>query len=170
MPGVPFATVVDVARWVHDELERIGTPAVPKTSGASGLHIYIPLPRHTSYETGRLFCEIIATVVAERHPRVATVERSVDARGRRVYVDYLQNVRGKTLATAYSARATDFAGVSAPLTWREVHAGVDRRDFTLLTMPQRVRAAGDLWKTLRQSSGADLEAILRRRRGYAGGR
>ena len=169
MPGVAFSTVVDVARWIHDELERIGTPSVPKTSGAQGLHIYIPLPPHSSYEAGRLFCEIVATLVANRHPRVATVERAVDARGRRVYIDYLQNVRGKTLATAYSARAADDAGVSAPLAWREVHAGVDRADFTLRTMPDRVRAVGDLWKALRTAPGADLGAILRtagrRRRG-----
>jgi bifunctional non-homologous end joining protein LigD len=161
MPGVAFSTVVDVARWIHDELERVGTPAVPKTSGAQGLHIYIPLPPHTPYETGRLFCELVATLVASRHPRVATVERSVDARGRRVYIDCLQNMRGKTLATAYSARATADAGVSAPLTWREVHAGVDRGDFTLRTMPDRVRAVGDLWTALRDSPGADLGAILR---------
>jgi bifunctional non-homologous end joining protein LigD len=161
MPGVPFTAVVDVARWVHDELERVGTPAVPKTSGAQGLHIYIPLPPHTSYEAGRLFCELVATLVADRHPRVATIERAVDARGRRVYIDYLQNMRGKTLATAYSTRATDDAGVSAPLTWAEVHAGIDRRDFTLRTMPDRVRAVGDLWKAFRDSKGADLGAILR---------
>jgi bifunctional non-homologous end joining protein LigD len=167
MPGVPFATVVDVARRIHDELERIGTPSVPKTSGASGLHVYIPLPPHTSYEAGRIFCEIVATLVAERHPRAATVERAVDARGRRVYVDYMQNFRGKTLATAYSARGSEDAGVSTPLTWREVHAGVDRRDFTLITLPERVRRVGDLWAPLRTSKGADLSAILetaRRRR------
>ena len=169
MPGVAFASVVDVARWIHDELERIGTPSVPKTSGAQGLHVYIPLPPHTSYEAGRLFCEIVATLVADRHPRVATVERAVDARGRRVYVDYLQNMRGKTLATAYSARASEDAGVSAPLTWAEVHAGVDRRDFTLRSMPDRVRAVGDLWKALRESPGADLGAILRAD-GSTGGR
>jgi bifunctional non-homologous end joining protein LigD len=161
MPGVPFATVVDVARFIHDELERVGTPSVPKTSGAQGVHIYIPLPPRTSYDAGRLFCELVATLVADRHPRVATVERAVDARGRRVYVDYLQNMRGKTLATAYSVRATDDAGVSAPLTWAEVHAGVDRRDFTLRTMPDRLHAVGDLWKALRDSRGADLGAILR---------
>ena len=161
MPGVAFSTVVDVARWIHDELERIGTPSVPKTSGAQGLHVYIPLPPHTAYEAGRLFCEIVATMVAGRHPRVATVERAVDARGRRVYIDYLQNMRGKTLATAYSARATDDAGVSAPLAWKEVHAGVDRGDFTLRSMPDRVRAVGDLWKALRTGPGADLGAILR---------
>jgi bifunctional non-homologous end joining protein LigD len=163
MPGVPFATVVDVARWIHDELDRLGTPSVPKTSGATGMHVYVPLPRGTSYETGRIFCEIIATIVAERHPRVATVERAVDARGRRVYVDYMQNFRGKTLATAYSARGSDYAGVSTPLTWREVHAGIDARDFTLTTVPERVRRVGDLWARLRESSGADLRAILRAR-------
>src|SRR5205823_3467221 len=156
MPGVPFATVVDVARLSHDELERIGTPSVPKTSGATGMHVYIPLPPRTSYETGRIFCEIVATLVAERHPRVATVERAVDARGRRVYIDYMQNFRGKTLATAYSARGSDFAGASTPLTWREVHAGVDHRDFTLTTLPARVRRVGDLWAPLRTSSGADI--------------
>jgi bifunctional non-homologous end joining protein LigD len=161
MPGVAFSTVLDVARWIHEELERVGTPSMPKTSGAQGLHIYIPLPPHTPFETGRLFCEIVATLVADRHPGVATVERAVDARGRRVYIDYLQNMRGKTLATAYSARATPDAGVSAPLTWAEVHAGVDRGDFTLRTMPERVRAVGDLWTALRESPGADLSAILR---------
>jgi len=164
MPGVPFATVVDVARFIHDELERVGTPSVPKTSGATGMHVYIPLPPRTSYETGRIFCEIVATLVAERHPRVATVERAVDARGRRVYVDYMQNFRGKTLATAYSARGSDFAGASTPLTWREVHAGVDRRDFTLTTLPERVRRVGDLWAALRESPGADLTAIFDRSR------
>jgi len=161
MPGVAFGTVVDVARWIHDELERIGTPSVAKTSGAQGLHVYVPLPPHTPYEAGRLFCEIVATLVADRHPRVATVERAIDARGRRVYIDYLQNTRGKTLAAAYSARATADAGVSAPLTWREVHEGVDRGAFTLRTMPERVRRVGDLWRALRTSRGADLGAILR---------
>src|SRR5262249_56057314 len=123
MPGVPFAAVVDVARWIHEELERVGTPSIPKTSGATGMHVHVPLPPGTAYETGRIFCEIVATLVAERHPRVATVERAVDARGRRVYVDYMQNFRGKTLATAYSARGSDFAGVAAPPTRRAGPAG-----------------------------------------------
>src|SRR5256712_14153958 len=149
MPGVPFASVVDVARFIHDERERVGRPSVPKPSGASGMHVYIPLPPRPPYETGRIFCEIVATLVAERHPRLATVERAVDARGRRVYVDYMQNFRGKTLATAYSARASDFAGASTPLTWREAHAGVDHRDFTLTSLPARVRRAGALSAALR---------------------
>jgi len=160
MPGVTFGRVLDVARWVRDELARSGIPSVPKTSGVSGLHVYIPLRPHTPYAAARIFCQLVATVVAERHPDVATIERSVNARGRRVYVDYLQNSRGKTLATAYSARASGDAGVSTPLTWEEVDAGVDRADFTIRTLPARVATVGDLWAALRASPGADLAAIV----------
>ena len=122
-PGddTPFERVLDVARWVRDELASLRVPAVPKTSGSSGIHIYVPLPPSTSYESGMLFCQIVATVIAARHPRVATVERTVRARPRgTVYVDFLQNILGKTLATAYSARASSFAGVSTPLRWEEL--------------------------------------------------
>jgi bifunctional non-homologous end joining protein LigD len=161
MPGVTFTRVLDVARWLRDVLEGLGVPAVPKTSGADGVHIYIPLPPDTTYESGRLFCQIVATLVADRHPEAATVERAVHARGRRVYIDYLQNIRGKTLATAYSARASEYAGVSAPLTWDEVEQGVDRRDFTIRTMGARLATAGDLWARLGTSRGADLSAALR---------
>jgi bifunctional non-homologous end joining protein LigD len=164
--GTPFARVLDVARWVHDELETLRVPGVPKTSGSSGLHIYIPLPPHTSYESGQLFCQIVATVIASRHPRVATVERTVRARPRgTVYVDYLQNILGKTLATAYSARASAFAGVSTPLTWEEVQDGVNPQDFTIVTAPARFRAVGDLWARLRKSKPANLETVFRK---YAG--
>src|SRR5262249_1999781 len=126
MPGVTFETVLDVARWVHQELESIGAQGFPKTSGAEGLHIYIPMPKGTAYQAGMIFCQIVATVVAQKHPKQATVERTVKKRGQQVYVDYLQNIPGKTLATAYSARGSEYAGVSAPLTWKEVHDGVDR--------------------------------------------
>ena len=159
--GVPFATVLDVARWVRDELETLGAEGFPKTSGADGLHIYVPMPAGTPYEAGLLYAQIVATMVATRHPRVATVERSVRARGKRVYVDYLQNIRGKTLACAYSARASDYAGASAPLTWKEVDAGVDRRDFTILTLPDRLKKVGDLWAGLRKAKGVNLAAVER---------
>ena len=163
--GATFARVLEVARWVHDELETLKVPSVPKTSGSRGLHIYIPLPPGTSYESGMLFCQIVATVIASRHPKAATVERTVRARPRgTVYVDYLQNILGKTLATAYSARATDFAGVSTPLTWEEVHAGVDPKDFTIVTAPARFKQVGDLWARLRTSKPANLEAVFRKYR------
>jgi bifunctional non-homologous end joining protein LigD len=110
-----------------------------------------------------LFCQIVATVVAARHPRAATVERTVRARPRgTVYVDYLQNILGKTLATAYSARASEFAGVSTPLTWKEVHDGVDPRAFTIVTAPERFREVGDLWAQLRTTKPASLEAVFRK--------
>lgn len=154
--GVRFRQVLEVARAIHDELDSIGAVGVPKTSGSSGLHIYIPLPPGTPYDAGLLFCQIIATVVAHKHPRIATVERTVGARGRRVYVDYLQNILGKTLASAYSARASEYAGVSTPLTWAEIDAGVDRQDFTIRTVPNRLAQVGDLWATLRKVKGVDL--------------
>jgi bifunctional non-homologous end joining protein LigD len=78
----------------------------------------------------------------------------------------MQNVLGKTLATAYSARASDYAGVSAPLTWKEIDAGVDPHDFTIETMPARAKKAGDLWASLRKSKGVDLSKVAR----YAGGK
>ena len=158
-----FARVLDVARWVRDELETLGVAGFPKTSGSSGLHVYVPLAPGTSYESGMLFCQIVATMVASRHPKVATVERTVRRRPRgTVYVDFLQNILGKTLATAYSARASDYAGVSTPLTWEEVAGPVDPRDFTIRTAPARFREVGDLWAGLRTSPPADLQSVLRK--------
>ena len=158
-----FEVVLDVARWIRDELKRLKVPGFAKTSGSSGLHIYIPLPPHTSYESGMLFCQIIATVVATRHPKQATVERTVSRRPRgTVYIDFLQNIQGKTLATAYSARASAFAGVSTPLTWKELDTKIDPRDFTIRTAVARFREVGDLWAGLRTVPPADLEAVLRK--------
>ncbi len=161
MPDVSFDTVLDVARWVHDELETLGSPAFPKTSGSDGLHVFIPMPPGTPYEAGMIFCQIVASIVSAKHPKQATVERTVRARGPKVYVDCLQNIQGKTLACAYSARASEFAGASTPLTWKEVHDGVDRRDFTIRTLPDRLRRVGDLWERLRRSKPADLHAVER---------
>jgi len=159
--GVPFERALDVARWIRDELDALGAEGVAKTSGSDGLHIYIPLPPRTPYDAGLLFCQIIATVVAHKHPRVATVERAVRARGKRVYIDCLQNILGKTLATAYSARASEYAGVSTPVSWTEIDEGFDRRAFTIETAPARFDAVGDLWAALRASKGIDLARATR---------
>ncbi len=161
MPGVRFAWVLDVARWVRDELEKLNVKGVPKTSGASGIHIFIPLRQGTPYEAGQIFCQIVATVVAEKHPKVATITRSVHARGQKIYVDYLQNIEGKSLACAYSARASEFAGASTPLTWKEIDEGVDPRDFTIRTLPGRLAKVGDLWAPLLASKGVDLRQLAR---------
>jgi bifunctional non-homologous end joining protein LigD len=159
MPGVKFSWVLDVARWVRDELEKLNITGFPKTSGSSGIHIFIPLTEATPYEAGQIFCQIVATVVSNKHPKVATVTRSVHARGQKVYVDYLQNIEGKSLACAYSARASEFAGASTPLTWKEIDEGFDTRDFTIRTLPDRLADVGDLWRPLFTSKGADLRKL-----------
>jgi bifunctional non-homologous end joining protein LigD len=153
--------VLDVARWIRDELDALGALGVPKTSGSDGLHIYVPLPPGTPYDAGLIFCQIVATVVVQKHPKVATVERSVKARGTRVYIDCLQNILGKTLATAYSARASEYAGVSTPVTWQEIDEGFDRRAFTIQTAPSRFETVGDLWAALRKSKGVNLSSVTR---------
>jgi bifunctional non-homologous end joining protein LigD len=168
MPGVPFAQVRDVARFVGDELSSIDAPAFLKTSGSSGMHVYIPLEDGTTYEAGQLFCRIIATLVTTRHAKVATVERKVAARGRTVYVDYLQNIPGKSLASAYSVRANEFAGVSAPLAWHELDEDVHPEDVTLRTAFARFRDVGDLWAPTRGPSRLDLRAALDRLMSRAG--
>ena len=148
---------------MRDELASLKVAGVPKTSGSSGLHIYIPMPPGSSYESGMLFCQIVATVIASRHPKVATVERTVRARPRgTVYIDFLQNILGKTLATAYSARASEFAGVSTPLRWEELDGPLDPRDFTITTAPARFNDVGDLWMRLRTAKPANLEAVFRK--------
>jgi bifunctional non-homologous end joining protein LigD len=164
MEGATFARVRDVARWVRDELDLLGVAGHIKTSGARGLHIFLPMRPGTSFEAGLLFCRLIASVVAGRHPEAATVERALKKRDAgAVYLDCLQNGFGKTLAGAYSARASAFAGVSTPLTWKEVDdRKLDPRDFTVGKMAGRLRDVGDLWAPLRRAKGIDLDAALDR--------
>jgi bifunctional non-homologous end joining protein LigD len=160
-PGATFSQILDCAEWVEEELDRVKIDGFPKTSGSEGLHIYIPLPPGTPYEAGMLFCQIIATMVAAKHPKVATVERMVRRRkDGTVYVDYLQNIQGKTLACAYSARGSAFAGVSTPLTWKEVRQRPKPQDFTIDTIHPRLKKTGDLWEKMRKHQGANLLSAI----------
>ena len=164
-PGATFSQILDCAEWVEEELDRVKIDGFPKTSGSEGLHIYIPLPPGTPYEAGMLFCQIIATMVSAKHPKVATVERMVRRRkDGTVYVDYLQNIQGKTLACAYSARGSAFAGVSAPLTWKEVHQRPKPQDFTIDSILPRLKKTGDLWAKMRKHKGADLLSAIEKLR------
>jgi bifunctional non-homologous end joining protein LigD len=147
-PRAQFKRVVEVALAVKETLDELGLHAVPKTSGASGMHIVLPLAKRVPNESARTLAEIVATHVAERHPRVATVVRSVKDRPRgAIYVDYLQNIRGKTVAGVYSVRAQPTPTVSTPLAWDEVDDVLDPREFTIDTVLPRVRSKGDLWAT-----------------------
>jgi bifunctional non-homologous end joining protein LigD len=162
MPGVPFGQVVQVALHCREVLEGLTIPHGLKTSGSSGLHIYIPMMPKTTYESGRLFCEMVATLIAHRIPKLATVTRTVDQRGRTVYIDYLQNLHGKTLASVYSARGSEFAGVSTPIEWTELEQGIRPQDFTLRTVLTRFAQNGDQWAAFRKSRGVELGTVLER--------
>jgi bifunctional non-homologous end joining protein LigD len=110
------------------------------------MHIVVPLPVRTTNETALLLAQLVAARVSERAPKIATVERTVKDRApTAVYVDYLQNIRSKTVASVYSARAKELATVSTPLRWSEVTPSLDAREFTIESVPTRLAAVGDLW-------------------------
>lgn len=159
-PALPFEAVVTAALRLHELLEEYRVPHGVKTSGVSGLHIYVPV-MNTDYSTTRMFVKQFASTVAARYPRLATVTRMIQRRGRRVYLDPDQNMRAKTMSAPYSARHSVFAGVSAPLTWKELQNGARPEDFTLLTMPERLRDVGDLWASLHRRP-LDLGRLLRK--------
>jgi bifunctional non-homologous end joining protein LigD len=153
-PEATFQRVIDAARWTKEELDDLRLRAGLKTSGVTGLHICLPLPPATSYETAQTLAQLIASQVAERHPEGATLERSVKSRpSDSVYLDYLQNIRGKTVAGAYAVRARPGAPVSTPLEWSELTDDLDPRAFTIDTLLERVTRVGDLWaKAIRQKN------------------
>jgi bifunctional non-homologous end joining protein LigD len=145
-PTATFKRVVQVARWVKEELDELGLHAVPKTSGASGIHVVLPLPRGASYEISRVLAELVARRVNEKHPKETTVVRGVRQRPQdAVYVDYLQNIRGKTVASVYSARAETYATASTPLKWKELTSDLSPLDFTIENLVQRAKRVGDIW-------------------------
>ncbi len=145
-PRATFRRVVEIARLVKEVMDELGLHGGIKTSGSSGLHIYLPLPPNTPNEAATLVGQIVATRVSEENPKIATIERSVKNRGATtVYVDYLQNIIGKTVAGAYSARANPEAMVSTPLRWDELTDDLDPREFTIETAPARFEETGDIW-------------------------
>ncbi len=147
-PGVgsSFATAVTVAMLVREALSEMGRESCLKTSGKRGLHIQLPIVGGANEEDVLALAGEVAVRVAMARPDVATVERSVDARPHgTVYMDYLQNIVAKSVASAYSARATDTATVSTPLTWDELTDRLDPTQFTIVNVPARIARTGDLW-------------------------
>jgi bifunctional non-homologous end joining protein LigD len=181
---VPFSAVVALARDVLRITEECGLSAAVKTSGSSGIHLVIALPPRTSYDTSARLAMQIAQVAAAVRPELATVERSIGARpAGTIYVDAMQNARGKSAASAYSVRAKPRATVSAPLTARELTGRLRMDAFTVKTMPARVAKGGDLFGEALGRRPATARALARAlamldttlaaarpRRGQTGGR
>ena len=143
----PWKNVLEVALVCKEILDEVGLTAFPKTSGSSGIHIYVPLkPKHNFGKVGGL-AAALASEVAERAPRIATIQRSLAKRQKQqVYVDAMQNARGKTIASPFSARARAGATVSMPLTWKQIEKGVKISDFTIENVPALIKKGGDAWK------------------------
>ncbi|HYE75990.1 MAG TPA: DNA ligase, partial [Blastocatellia bacterium] len=124
----------------------IGIESFVKTSGSSGLHVFVPVRKGYEFEEAMEWSKGVAKEVARRAPKIATVERSISERRKnQVYVDYQQNARGKTIASPYTVRPKPKATVSAPVSWKEVESGFKLTDFTIQTMPERINKIGDLW-------------------------
>jgi DNA ligase D-like protein (predicted polymerase) len=160
MPGVGWRQIVDVALVAREVLEDHGLTAWPKTSGSKGFHIYARIERHWPYKQVRLAAETIAREVELRAPDLATSRWWKEERGERVFVDFNQNAKDRTVASAYSVRATPDARVSTPLRWDEV-PDCSPEAFTVSTVPERFAGMGDPWEGMDDAPGG-LDALLER--------
>ena len=156
----PFEHVITVARELHRLCEEVGVPSYVKTTGKSGLHVLIPLARRIDHAGSRTLAELLARLVVQRAPDLATITRSVARRGGKVYLDYLQNGLGKTIAAPYCVREVEHAGVSMPLAWREVNRGLDPTRYRIDTAPARMRRRRDDPCLAALGDAVDLEATM----------
>ena len=148
----PWENVLQVALVVKEVADEIGLQAFPKTSGSSGIHIYVPLKPTNEYDKVSEFARLFATEVARRAPKIATVERTIAKRkSTQVYVDWMQNARGKSLAAVFTARAKPKATVSMPLTWKQISQGVKITDFTITNVPDLLKKKKDPWASFFES-------------------
>ncbi|WP_058301414.1 non-homologous end-joining DNA ligase [Gorillibacterium timonense] len=149
--------IMQAISLIGEALDKMRILAVPKTSGATGVQLVIPIRRGYTFEDLRRAGEFIGRYLTERYPQLFTIERLKKNRGDRIYVDYLQHWHGKTLSAPYTPRARTAASVSTPLLWSEVEAGVDPRDFHLRNLKQRLDLHGDL---LLQVQPQSLDHVL----------
>ncbi len=142
-----FDKIVEAALLVKDVLDEIDMEGYPKTTGGDGMHVYIPVEPEYTYEHTRTFAEVIARIVTRRRPELFTTPRSVSKRERnRVYFDWVQNAKSKTIAAPYVLRAYAGAPVATPLEWNEVRAGLHPSQFNISNAQERFREKGDLFE------------------------
>jgi bifunctional non-homologous end joining protein LigD len=160
--GASFARVRETALLVREALEALGMKPLAKTSGSSGIHIYVPIVRGPLQKQVWTFAKEFARVMESRAPKLITAEYRIAHRPRgHVLVDYNQNAWGRTLASIYSPRPTPRASVSTPVTWAEIEKGVEIADFRIDNVPARIEQLGDLWKPLLATRGRfRLESVM----------
>jgi bifunctional non-homologous end joining protein LigD len=156
-----FDQVIDAAREVKKVLDAIDVPSYPKTSGSTGMHIYIPLGAKYTYDQSQLFAKIIVSIVHKVIPDYTSLERMVANRGGKMYLDFLQNRPGATIAGPYSLRPKVGATVSMPLLWDEVKPGLTMKHFTIFNSVDRLKETGDLFKGV-LGKGIDLEKTIKK--------
>jgi bifunctional non-homologous end joining protein LigD len=154
-----FKKVIEAALVVREILDELEVDSFCKTSGATGLHVYIPLAAKYGYDTVKIFAQLIAQKVNDKLPKTTTLNRALDQRKNRIYVDYLQNRQGQTLAAPYSARPKPGATVSTPLEWEEVNPSLSPSNFTIKNILDRIEKKGDLWKPV-LGKGIDIPKII----------
>jgi bifunctional non-homologous end joining protein LigD len=155
----PFDKVIEAAQVTKKVLDAAGIDSWCKTSGSTGLHVYFPLGARYSYEHSKEFARLVVQLVQGEIPGFTTIERTVKERKGRMYLDFLQNRPQATIAAPYSVRPKPGATVSAPLHWDEVKKGLRMEDFTIRTMPARVKETGDLFQGV-LGKGIDLQKAL----------
>lgn len=162
---VPFKHVTTIARSLGNLLRGVGLRPYLKTSGAKGMHVYVPLSPGYSYDQSRSFCEGVASMIVEEHGKIATVERVKSRRGSKVYIDFMQNRRGQTVVAPYVVRPVASAGVSTPLEWDELEGDLHPSMWNIHSLPTRLATRGDLFAptlTDRQDLMPAIQAIIDR--------
>ncbi|MBI3342366.1 DNA ligase D [Candidatus Curtissbacteria bacterium] len=144
--GIKFSAVIESALVVKEILDKLGIKSFPKTSGATGLHIYIPVGAKYTYSQVKQFSEIIVRQVHRKIPEITSIQRSPAKRLNHVYLDYLQNRHGQTLAAPYSVRPVPGATISTPLTWEEINKNLSPTQFNFKNVIKRIKIKGDIFK------------------------
>jgi bifunctional non-homologous end joining protein LigD len=160
--GAPFTDVVAVARTLRRILDRLELPSHVKTSGATGLHILVPMGARYTHEETRTFARLLATLGVEAAGGIATIARPIRARGGKVYIDFGQNGHGRTIVAPYSVRPLPGAPVSCPLRWDEITPKLDPARFTITTAPARFARLADPLTPVLTHPGIDLAETLGR--------
>ncbi|GKX29505.1 DNA polymerase domain-containing protein [Vallitalea longa] len=159
--GQTFDQVIEVALLIYETLNKLNVNSYVKTSGATGLQIYIPIGEKYDYNLARKISKFFAEYFANKYPNLITIERLKEKRGNKLYFDYLQMWEGKSIINPYSPRATKFASISMPVKWEEVKKGIKPSDFTIMNAMDRIKKNGDLFEPLIDNKNAEnVSSIL----------